>query len=129
MTSSILNPQNNFPEKNQESNSQSIESISKTPEQLLEEKKSLFNEHPEEFFHISEFIIAVRKINNSLQTIIGQSNRTELEAAVTRVQYEVMRLFDLIELKKAKDAQSKIIKPGGNNSGHGIMDFARRFKK
>ncbi|MEK7111737.1 MAG: hypothetical protein AAB875_00255 [Patescibacteria group bacterium] len=90
-----------------------------SPEELAIAKRKKFEENPEEFFHFSEFVIAVRKVDNGLQTLIGRSNRTELEAAVTRVQYEATKLFDMIEIKKAQE-QKKLVQPGG------IMNFARK---
>ena len=90
-----------------------------SPEELMTAKKKLFDEKPEEFFHFSEFVIAVRKVSNGLQTMIGGSTRTELEAAVVRAQYEVFRFFDALEVAKAQE-KSKLVKPGG------IMNFVRR---
>lgn len=88
------------------------------------EKQRLFEQNPDDFVHVSELIIAVRKNKNGgIDTLINTNNRADLEVSLMRLTHQCFGVFNAMSYE-AMQANKKIIQPKGS-----IMNFVRGGKK
>lgn len=66
-------------------------------------RQELWEKEPEKFHHESELILAVKRTENGLATLVS-GERSEMEQALTRIQFEVFRVLAMIA-KLTQDAQ------------------------
>lgn len=79
----------------------------KTQEQLAEERKQRYMEHPDYFVEMSEVIAVVKRSPKGIMHYIGKSSRIELILAKNEIQFQVDEI--LRQLNAA--AAPKIIRP------------------
>lgn len=74
-------------------------------------RQELWEKEPEKFHHESELILAVKRTENGMATLVS-GERADMERALSRIQFEVFRVFAMIS-KLEQDAQKGgIITPG-----------------
>lgn len=77
-----------------------------------EEREARFKSHPEEYFHQDEIVLAVIKTENGMATLHGAVTRSEMEMALTRVNYKTFMNFQTMDMRAAMKAkQTDIILP------------------
>lgn len=96
--------------------------IEEETEKVAEHRRRLkeFEDKPENFIHVDEIVIAAVRMEKRIVIFTGAVNRTEMEIALTRVNYKVMQMFtemDMTALLKKK--QNEIVTPP--NSGKIII--------
>ena len=99
----------------------------KTEEQLKSERLERYKAKPDDFFELSDIVVACLRIDKCLGVLIGNSSRTELEIAKTKVDHVIDKTFLRMDMDAAMQQQSKLVKPGDNGK-HRIMDFLRNKK-
>lgn len=95
----------------------------KTPEEIAAEslaaRRKLFEEHPEEFYHQDQIVMAIILApNGTLATAHGAVPRVMMEQALTRLTYKTMMMFQLMDIAKASgpaEKKSDIIITGTHN--------------
>lgn len=99
-----------------------MDEAQKTPEQLLEEKKSAFAANPNMFVSLDDVILGVVRCASGLMPVVGKCKRSEIEIAQSRVNLIAFKTYMHMEMLAQEEAQGKIIT--ANKKG-GIMNFAR----
>lgn len=95
-----------------------LEATLETERVIARRKK--FEESPEEFIHLSEIVIGTRLLpDGGLQCVIGVGEQLAIEASLSKIQYEGMKVLSLIE--RSKQPKVKAVKGG-------IMGFVRGMR-
>ena len=90
----------------------------------LEKKKKAFEANPDNFIDINELVLAVKRTDNKVETLIGSSSRTELEISLIRITHQCFGVFNAMSHAQQQASNPKIVKPKGS-----IIDFVRGGKK
>lgn len=96
----------------------------KSAEELRAEKVAAFNENPDRFVSMDELVIAIRKGNKGMETWLGPFTRVDFEVALSRITYNVHKVFQAMDAKAAMDNGSKLVVPGGMHMSP--KEFAKR---
>lgn len=68
-------------------------------------KKELFEKEPDNFIHLSELILAVKKEEDNLMSaFVGSSNVLDLGGAMLILQRHITGHLDMIKLKRLKES-------------------------
>ena len=78
--------------------------------------------HNKETVNVEDLVLAVKRGENGIETLVNSNNRAELEVALMRLTHQVFGVFNAMSHAAQEASKSKIVKPGG------IMNFARRKK-
>ena len=90
-----------------------------TPEEL---KKQTFESNPDQFINIDDLIIAVKKVDKGIETLVAPTSREQLEISLSRVTHHCFGIFNAMSNADQQANKPKI-------QTNGIMNFARRIKK
>ena len=101
--------------------------VEKTREQLEAERLKRYQEKPGNFIEISEIIVASLRAPQGIGTLIGEASRTELEVAQSKLNHVISKVYMRLDMdaQMKNDAAKQILKPGGGNGKHRIVDFIR----
>lgn len=89
----------------------------KDAEQIRIDKIDAFNKNPDDFLFIDEIICGVLHNPKSVLGItpfIGKCKRSQLNQAKVELNRTIEKAITKMEIDAAIEAQSKILKPGGN---------------
>jgi len=96
--------------------------IAKTPEELLAEKKSAFEEHPEMFLDKRKVVAcAVMKPDGSVGIVINRVAKSLLFMAKAKLNHYIEQGICMTEVKEAQDNKSRIVKPSIKNRFKGAF--------
>lgn len=113
-------------EKDQEPTEEEIE------REALEIKKKAFAEHPEDFSHFKEFVVAVKRTEKGYAFLTNPDQedrlhgRHELHIAMGELAHRVANYLVRMDMESQLAQKSKIIKPGGPRSS--FRNFLGRKK-
>ena len=89
----------------------------KTPEELAIEKRKAFEIDPDQFVHMSELIIAVRKGEKGIETLINPESPVNVELSLTRL---TRTAYLFLQSNDMKNREQKIVPAKGS-----MLNFAR----
>jgi hypothetical protein len=103
----------------------------KTPEQTAQERLERYQKDPLSFVEMSDVILAAVRNPKSqigISVAIGQCKRSELDVSWAEMQHIITKFMIRmdVEADMKRQAAEQIIKPGGDNGKHRIMDFMRK---
>lgn len=87
-----------------------------------QQKKSDFEDNPDDFINVKDLILAVKRNSSGVETLIAPSSRQELEVALMRITHQAFGIFNAMSHAQQQASKPKIVQPGG------ILNFARRRK-
>jgi len=87
-------------------------------------KAELFEANPDDFVNVKDLILAVKRGDGKIETLVAPVNRVELEIALMRITHQCYGVFNAMSHAEQQSKKSVIQKPGGE-----IMDFVRGGKK
>ena len=96
-----------------------MENQSQQPEKT---KAELFAEKPEEFVHVSELIIAIKRTEHGSAVCLNPRTRNEMVWALGEIQVKLMTEIMIADAVKQEESRGSIVQPKG-----AIKSFANRM--
>lgn len=97
-----------------------------TAEESLAARRKLFEEHPEQFYHQDEIIMAAIKMENGTVGIChGAVSRMIMESSLTRINYKTMMIFQMMDMQRELAREQKDESPIITGSHNGAPVYGK----